>query len=110
MRIFPLILLLPLLAACSATPAVETLTPPGLPTATDSAPPAEPTATTESVPLALTVNGEGLPLDEFNAELERYRQAQTALASRLMIPMPAKLSSTIWSPKSCWPRPPVKAD
>jgi peptidyl-prolyl cis-trans isomerase C len=79
MRIFPLILLLPLLAACSATPAVETLTPPGLPTATDSAPPAEPTATTESVPLALTVNGEGLPLDEFNAELERYRQAQTAL-------------------------------
>lgn len=79
MRIFPLILLLPLLVACSATPAVETLTPPGLPTATDSAPPAEPTATTESVPLALTVNGEGLPLDEFNAELERYRQAQTAL-------------------------------
>lgn len=76
---FPLILLFLLLAACSATPAVETLTPPGLPAVTDTAPPAQPTATTISVPLAFTVNGEGLPLDEFNAELERYRQSQTAL-------------------------------
>jgi peptidyl-prolyl cis-trans isomerase C len=72
-----LILLFSILAACSATPAVETLTPPGLPAATDTAAP--PTATTVSVPMAFTVNGEGFPLDEFNTELERYRQSQAAL-------------------------------
>jgi len=77
LKILPLILLFSLLAACSAAPAVETLTPPGLPTATDTAAPL--TATTVSVPLAFTVNGEGFPLDEFSAELERYRQSQTAL-------------------------------
>ncbi len=74
---FPLILLFLLLAACSASPAVETQTPPSLPTVTEPATP--PTATTVSVPLAFTVNGEGFPLEEFNAELERYRQTQTSL-------------------------------
>ncbi len=72
---FPLILLLLLLAACSATPAAGTPSSPDLPAVTETSAP--PTAT--SVPMAFTVNGEGLPLDEFNAELERYRQSQTAL-------------------------------
>ena len=72
---FPLILLILLLAACSATPAAETPTSPDLPAVTETVAP--PTAT--SVPMAFTVNGEGLPLDEFNAELERYRQSQAAL-------------------------------
>lgn len=71
----PLILLIVFLAACSAKPASETPISPSLPA--ETATPAPPTAT--SVPMAFTVNGEGLPLEEFNAELERYRQAQAAL-------------------------------
>jgi peptidyl-prolyl cis-trans isomerase C len=39
--------------------------------------PAPPTATPE--PMALTVNGEGITLVDFNAEVERYTSAQTAL-------------------------------
>ena len=72
----PLFLLALLLAACSATPA-GTLSTPSLPAIQETSTPAQPTAT--SVPLAFTVNGEGLPLAEFEAELARYRQAQTAL-------------------------------
>jgi peptidyl-prolyl cis-trans isomerase C len=79
---FPFILLLLLLAACSASPADSSATP-GLPAINGTLPvaetevPALPTAT--SVPMAFTVNGEGLPLEEFNTELERYRQSMTAL-------------------------------
>ena len=39
--------------------------------------PAPPTATSE--PMALTVNGEGIPILEFDAEVQRYIAAQTAL-------------------------------
>jgi peptidyl-prolyl cis-trans isomerase C len=79
---FPLILLLLLLAACSATPPDSSTTPGPdgvggtLPVAETDVP-ALPTAT--SVPMAFTIDGEGLPLEEFNAELERYRQAMSAL-------------------------------
>src|SRR6185369_10415023 len=50
-------------------------TPVSTPTATST--PEPPTAT--PVPMALSVNNEGIPLTEFNAELERYTTAQTAL-------------------------------
>ena len=39
--------------------------------------PAPPTPTSE--PMALTVNGEGITVTEFNAEIQRYITAQTAL-------------------------------
>lgn len=78
----PLILLLLLLAACSATPPDSSTTPGpdgvgGTLPAAETDVPALPTVT--SVPMAFTVNGEGLPLEEFNTELERYRQAMSAL-------------------------------
>lgn len=38
-----------------------------------------PTAEPTSVPTAATVNGEIIPLEEFDAELTRYQEAQTAL-------------------------------
>lgn len=62
------------LAACSggngALPASPTPAPP-----TETLPP--PTET--PIPLAATVNGEPIALDEFNAEVERYKAAQAAL-------------------------------
>lgn len=78
----PLILLLLLLAACSATPPDSSTTPGpdgvgGTLPAAETETPSLPTAT--SVPMAFTIDGEGLPLEEFNAELERYRQAMSAL-------------------------------
>ncbi|PKN95432.1 MAG: hypothetical protein CVU44_01745 [Chloroflexi bacterium HGW-Chloroflexi-6] len=72
----PLILFIFLLAACSATPA-GTLSTPSPPAVIETSTVSPPTAT--SVPMAFTVNGDGLPLVEFEAELERYRQSQTAL-------------------------------
>jgi peptidyl-prolyl cis-trans isomerase C len=38
-----------------------------------------PTPTVTPIPLAISVNGEGVPVAEFEAELERYKQAQTSL-------------------------------
>lgn len=80
LKLFPLMLLAVLLAACSAIPA-QTPSEPGQATASVAASetntPAAPTAT--SVPMAFTVNGEGLSLVEFNAELARYRQSQAEL-------------------------------
>jgi parvulin-like peptidyl-prolyl isomerase len=72
---FPLILLFLLLAACTANPALDSSPTPSLPAVTET--PSPPTAT--PVPMAFLVNGEGLPLEEFQAELARYRQAQAAL-------------------------------
>ncbi len=48
------------------------------PTAT---PTPSPTPTQTPLPMALTVNGEGITLEEFNAELARYQQAQSALGN-----------------------------
>lgn len=76
-RILALLMLL-MLTACTggSTPNFPTVfasPTPILPTAT----PLPPTVT--SVPMALTVNGEGFSLEEFNAELARYKTAQTGL-------------------------------
>ena len=60
------------LAAC-ALPTGPSATPTPAPTAT----PEPPTAT--PVPAEATVNGEVIPLAEFQAELARYKSAQTAL-------------------------------
>ncbi|MBI1793507.1 MAG: peptidylprolyl isomerase [Chloroflexi bacterium] len=60
------------LSACASFGTKATPTPLG-PTAT----PVPPTATPE--PMALTVNGEGVSVAEFQAELARYKSAQTAL-------------------------------
>lgn len=61
------------LSACGSLFGTKaTPTPPG-PTAT----PVPPTATPE--PMALTVNGEGITVTEFQAELARYKSAQTGL-------------------------------
>lgn len=50
-------------------------------TATQTFTPEPPTATPE--PLALTVNGEGITIVEFDAEVERYMQAQTELGKTI---------------------------
>ncbi len=76
LRLFTLLLTLSLalgLAACASpsSPQPAVFTPE--PTFT----PAPPTPTLE--PMALTVNGEGIPLAEFEAEVQRYLAAQTAL-------------------------------
>jgi peptidyl-prolyl cis-trans isomerase C len=40
-----------------------------------------PTPTATPIPLAVSVNGEGIPVPEFEAEMARYQQAQTALGN-----------------------------
>lgn len=64
-RLLLVLCLAAILTACSSSPADP------LPTA--ALPSAAPTATVASIPMAVTVNGEGIPVDEFEAELTRYR-------------------------------------
>ena len=64
------------LTACSAPGAINLL--PATPTPT---PTSSPTPTNTPIPLALSVNGEGITVAEFNAELARYQQAQTAMGN-----------------------------
>ena len=59
------------LSACASFSSPTTV-----PTPIASSTPVVPTATPE--PLALTVNGEGITIAEFNAEMTRYTNAQTA--------------------------------
>lgn len=73
LRIFWTLLLALGLTACASTSAPEPASSTPEPTFT----PAPPTPTLE--PMALSVNGEGIPLAEFNAEVQRYITAQTAL-------------------------------
>lgn len=61
------------LTACASRPTPEPASSTPEPTFT----PAPPTPTLE--PMALSVNGEGIPLAEFEAEVQRYLAAQTAL-------------------------------
>lgn len=63
-------------SACSGGNAAITASPSPAPS-TETLPP--PTET--PIPLAAAVNGEPIPLDEFNAELERYKAAQAALGT-----------------------------
>ena len=58
-------------------PASPTPTPPPTPTATP-------------IPLAVSVNSEGIPIPEFDAELARYQQAQTALGNTVSLEMAMK--------------------
>lgn len=73
LRIFWTLLLALGLTACASTSAPEPASSTPEPTFT----PAPPTPTLE--PMALSVNGEGISLAEFNAEVQRYITAQTAL-------------------------------
>jgi len=74
------ILLVLTLSACAAP---GTLNP--APASATPLPSLLPTATVTPVPLAVSVNGEGIPIPEFNAELARYQQAQTALANTVSL-------------------------
>ena len=73
-----LILLVLLLAACSAVTETASPTPSVSPVTETAAPP-----TATSIPMAFTVNNEGISLEEFDAELARYRQSQTDLGRQV---------------------------
>jgi peptidyl-prolyl cis-trans isomerase C len=79
-RLFAIFLFV-LLTACSNKAGGSNL--PGMLVSPSPVPPTDtpqpPTATL--IPLALTVNDESISLDEFNAELARYKAAQTALGN-----------------------------
>ncbi len=74
-----ILLSLCLLAACTTnlpnSPVVLPSQTPALPTAT----PLPPTVT--PIPMAVTVNTDGISLEEFNAELSRYKTAQKTLSN-----------------------------
>jgi peptidyl-prolyl cis-trans isomerase C len=70
------ILLVLTLSACAAPGS-----PNPVPASPTPVPSLEPTVTITPVPLAVSINGEGIPIPEFNAELARYQQAQTALGN-----------------------------
>lgn len=69
-----------LLTACGGEPSAAEPSP-TLATVVDT--PAPPTAT--SVPAAATVNGEVIPLDDFNAELLRFQEAQGELGNTVPV-------------------------
>ena len=52
-----------------------------------------PTPTATPVPLAISVNGEGIPIPEFEAELARYQQAQSALGNTVSLETATKAVS-----------------
>lgn len=64
------------LSACGANP--DTSTPTLAPVPETAAPP-----TATSVPIAVVVNGEGIPQIEFDAELVRFQDSQTALGKNI---------------------------
>ena len=80
------LLLLMSLSACGAlgtpSPAPATLTPT-----------ASPTPTLTPIPLALSVDGQGITVAEFDAELARYQQAQTALGNTVSLDAATKAVS-----------------
>ena len=76
------------LSAC-AVPGSLNLAP-ATPTLT---PTLSPTPTITPIPLAVSVNGEGVPMAEFNAELTRYQQAQTALGNPVSLETATKAVS-----------------
>jgi len=52
-----------------------------------------PTPTATPIPLAVSVNGEGITVPEFEAELARYQQAQTALGNTVSLEAATKTVS-----------------
>ncbi len=79
---FLALFLLPILAACGQA---EGTPDPTLAPATQTTVLPSPTATATPVPAAATVNGDVISLDEFNAELIRFQQAQEALGKTVPI-------------------------
>jgi parvulin-like peptidyl-prolyl isomerase len=77
-RVFILMLFFTL-TACSAGSPNSPVVSPSPTLAAQTSTPLSPTVT--SVPMALTVNSEGISVEEFNAELDRYKQAQKALGN-----------------------------
>ena len=77
MRQIFIVVLLFLLTACQP---LATIAPTPLP---PTETPLLPTPTPTPIPAAAVINGERLTLDEFNAELTRYQQAQTALGQTI---------------------------
>ena len=75
-----LVLFIVFLASC-AGPGGPSL----LPIPATSTPTPSPTPTLTPVPLAVSVNGQGIPFPEFNAELARYQQAQSALGNSVSL-------------------------
>lgn len=74
-RVLILILLSALTACTLSAPGLTAVSPtPTIITETET--PLPPTAT--SVPMAITVNDQGIPVEEFNAELTRYKTVQKA--------------------------------
>ena len=63
-------------AGLNLLPATHTPTP---------SPAPSPTPTATPIPLAVSVNGEGITVPEFEAELARYQQAQTALGNAVSL-------------------------
>jgi peptidyl-prolyl cis-trans isomerase C len=76
------ILLILTLSACSVLGSLKLVRASPTPTAS---PTPSPTPTATPVPLAVSVNGEGISIPQFNAELARYQQAQTALGNTVSL-------------------------
>lgn len=76
-RLLPLFLLMAL-SACSNQNGTG-LPLPFSPSATPTLTPTPPPPTETPIPAAASVNGERIPLEEFNAELARYKQSQANL-------------------------------
>jgi peptidyl-prolyl cis-trans isomerase C len=74
------------LSACGVPGSLNLV--PATPTPTPS-----PTPTVTPIPLAVSVNGEGIPIPEFEAELARYQQAQTALGNTVSLEAATKAVS-----------------
>src|SRR5512135_39850 len=77
------------LVACKGTSGPHLV----LPTVTSKPSTPSPTSTATPIPLALSVNGEGITLPEFEAELARYQQAQSALGNTISPEAAAKTVS-----------------
>jgi len=77
-KVFLVMFALVLTACSSGTPNFPAVfgSPTPIPPTSTPLPPTE-----TPVPMAITVNADGIPVDEFNAELARYKTAQTALGN-----------------------------
>jgi peptidyl-prolyl cis-trans isomerase C len=77
-RVFVILFLLTLTACSGGAPNFPAIfaSPTPIPLTSTPLPPTE-----TPVPMAITVNADGIPIEEFNAELARYKAAQAALGN-----------------------------
>ncbi len=77
-RFFAILFLLALTACSGGTPSFPSVfaSPTPIPPTSTPVPPTE-----TPVPMAITVNADGIPVEEFKAELARYKASQTALGN-----------------------------